>query len=366
MNVHFFQDNSFFRTKKGMNPFFGPIIRVCEENGIEWKVWTHEPCEKCGYPTDRMGYFGAFDKLSIFVCRVLRLLFRVDVSRAQVLFGKLMRLFYRNKFKADLYVTIAGNMSEHLAGLFPTARQVDMQHGVIYSKHSGYFTEDRRLRKVYQEMKNREFWLYGKGYADCFFKHPDNAKDLEGRVHVVGDVVRADNASVEVRMRNEEWDGEEKNIIAFSSQLTADLPADVLKVMVERMVKFFEEKHAQFGDKCRYVIKQHPRFNNVCDINALKALPYLEHSSEPWGDLFPKMKLHATFSSTVCFDAASAGVPTEFVPYPENRILDGRFYIEDFSYPETDHSAEAIRAWYESCYTPFSKENCKKLLGLAS
>lgn len=363
MKVYFFQDNSFFRTKEGTNPFFDSIIRVCEENGIEWKVWTPELCAKCGYSKERMGYFRAFDKLSIIVCRFFRLVLRMDKYSAEMLFAKLMKPFFGKKFKADLYITIAGNMCTSLAGMFPNVRNADMQHGVIYSKHSGYFTEDRRLRKIYQELKNREFWLYGQGYVDCFFKHPDNAKDLKGRVKVIGDVVRADcmNNKLEFGVGVGE-----RNVIAFSSQLTRDLDDATLKLMVERTVKFFEEKYAQHGDKCRYVIKQHPRFNDVCDISALKALPYLEHSSEPWSELFPKMKLHATFSSTVCFDAASAGVPTEFVPYPENRILDGRFYIEDFSYPETDQSSVAIRAWYESCYTPFCKENCKKLLGLTN
>lgn len=362
MKVYFFQDNSFFRTKEGTNPFFDPIIHVCEENGIEWKVWTNEPSEKCGYSVEKMRYFSRFNKISVFFCRIARLILRMDARCCEYLFGRFMRPFYGRELTADLYITIAGNQCVALSGMFPNARNVDIQHGVIHSRHKGYFSEDCRLRSLYQELKNREFWLYGKGYADCFFKHPDNAKDLEGRVKVIGDVVRADKAN---KLELGVGVGE-RNVIAFSSQLTADLPPDVLKVMVERTVKFFEEKHAQYGDKYRYVIKQHPRFNDVCDISALEALPYLEHSSVPWSELFPKMKLHATFSSTVCFDAASAGVPTEFVPYPENRILDGRFYIDDFSYPETDQSPVAIRAWYESCYTPFSKENCKKLLGLVS
>ena len=49
MKIYFFQDNSFFRTKEGTNPFFDPIIRVCEENGIEWKVWTTNSTKKCSY-----------------------------------------------------------------------------------------------------------------------------------------------------------------------------------------------------------------------------------------------------------------------------------------------------------------------------
>lgn len=360
MKVIFIQPAQFLRSKDKTNPYFDPIIKCA---GEDWTVWLPRG-EECGYPADHVRRYGRIIFWSTWFWRAVHIVCPwLSVSRVYWLFGKLARPFLRDWAKADIIITITGIFADELAGAFPDKRIVDVQHGVIYSRHNGYFCSNGEVLQQYRDAENRFFWVYGKGYADCFFKNPENAKSLEGRVKIIGDVVRANCMNnVEVRMKNEECGDEGKNIIAFSSQLTRDLDDATLKLMVERMVKFFEKKHAQYGDKCRYVIKQHPRFNNVCDISALKALSYLEHSAEPWSELFPKMKLHATFSSTVCFDAASAGVPTEFVPFEECLILDGRYYTVDYGYPGTNSSREQIFAWYQSCYSPFSKENCLKML----
>lgn len=366
MKVHFFQDNTFFRTAKGTNPFFDPIIQVCEENGIEWKVWTTSPTPKCGYPPEKVGYFGRFAMGSVWLWRVAHLVWPMETWRYSWLYGRLMRPFVRKRFGADLFITVAGNLCEQLVGIAPEVRNIDVQHGVIYSKHRGYFDDTGRLCEVYQTLRQREFWLYGQGYADCFFKHPENRADLSGRVKILGDVVGHQPLPLLA----------ERNVLAFSAQLTGDFTAEVSAEMVRRMRRFFEEAYAKYGSRLRYLLKQHPRFNH-CDIEPLKALPYLEFTGAPWPELYPQMLVHVTFSSTVCFDCASCGIPTRFEPYPENNILDSRYYQDDYSYPYLDWSLEqileeqtrdpdtlhrTIRAWYETCYTPFSKENCLKLL----
>lgn len=366
MKVHFFQDNTFFRTARGTNPFFDPIIQVCEENEIEWKVWTTVPTPKCGYPPEKVGYFGRFAMGSVWLWRVAHLVWPMATWRYSWLYGRLMRPFVRKRFGADLFITVAGNLCEQLVGIAPEVRNIDVQHGVIYSKHRGYFDDTGRLREVYQTLRQREFWLYGQGYADCFFKHPANCADLSGRVKILGDVVGHPALPLQ--------DG--RNVLAFSVQLTGDFTAEVSAEMVRRMRRFFEEAYAKYGSRLRYLLKQHPRFNH-CDIEPLKALPYLEFTDAPWPELYPQMLVHVTFSSTVCFDCASCGIPTRFEPYPENNILDSRYYQDDYSYPYLDWSLEhileeqtrdpdtlhrTIRAWYETCYTPFSKENCLKLL----
>ena len=366
MKVYFFQDNSFFRTKKGTNPFFDSIIEVCERNGIGWKVWTCCPSAGCGYPVAKVGYFGWFNALAIGFWRVTHLFWRVESWRIWYLWGRLMRPFCRNRFEADLFITIAGNMTPSLAGMFPKVRIADMQHGVIFSEHRGYFEAGGRLSDKYRRLRRCEFWLYGRGYANCFFRNPSNRTWLEGRVKVLGDVFGHPPLPLEP----------DRNVIAFSAQLTADFGARELGEMVRRMRDFFEEAHAHCGAGYRYVLKQHPRFNR-CDISALTSLDYLEIVDTSWSDLYPEMVIHVTFSSTVCFDCASCGIPTYFLPYYENAILDSRYYRDDFVYPyfgisfadllmlqakDSEQMQRTIREWYETCYAPFCEERCLALL----
>ena len=107
MKVYFFQDNSFFRTKEGTNPFFDPIIRVCEENGIEWKVWTTSSTKKCGYDKAHVGYLRTIDFLWTWYWRAHRVLNKnASPELLELRFGRIMRLFCGKKLKADLFITI--------------------------------------------------------------------------------------------------------------------------------------------------------------------------------------------------------------------------------------------------------------------
>lgn len=377
MKVNFYQDSSFLRTPQKTNPYFDPIIKVCEQNGIEWDVIFPSRPMVCGYPENHIVVSWLLWRGATWFWRVVHMFRKLPVWRIQRLFGRLMRPLIGKRLAADVHVSVGGNAIFPLYGMFPNVRQVDVQHGVIYSAHPGYFSRDGRIWPVYRrgEFDRREFWVYGQGYADCFFRNRENVKDLEGRVKVIGDVVRAGKANVDAADIG--GTGRLRDVIAFSAQLTYDLDAGTLVEMVRRMVAFFEELHVTHGSAYRYVFKQHPRFDNCCDISALTALSFVEFSDKPWTDLYPQMALHVTFSSTVTFDAASAGVPTYHPPYSENKILDGRFYGTDFNYPFAEKTAEALLSlmkddtaatvktthdWFLSCYAPFDEKNCLSLI----
>ena len=38
MRIDFYMGPEFLRTERKTNPFFDPIIKVCEESGIVWQV----------------------------------------------------------------------------------------------------------------------------------------------------------------------------------------------------------------------------------------------------------------------------------------------------------------------------------------
>ena len=92
------------------------------------------------------------------------------------------------------------------------------------------------------------------------------------------------------------------------------------------------------------------------------------------------MMLHVTISSTVVFDAASNGIPTYLIDPPADEpILENWFWRDDYGYPyfgkpladlvrmaDREDTHKKMRMWYNRFYTPFTKTQCKNLLGLAA
>jgi len=237
MKVHFIVTQSFLRTAARTDPFYDPIIQVIEKlPDIEWEVFVSHNCVECGYPAEKLDEFHALYVCSVWFYRFCRLIaWRVPSWKIYQWFGKLSRPFFVRKFNADVVVTQSGQFADVFATLLPRARVVDVQHGVIHSRHRGYFDVDCRLLPIYRDMRLREFWVYGEGYVECFFKHPDNAKELQGRVKVIGDVIRAGERHLE---RVGQID---RNVVVFSLQLTADLSTDEIVASVAKMEEFFAE-----------------------------------------------------------------------------------------------------------------------------
>ena len=374
MKINFIATDSFLRTAAKTDPFYDPIIKVVErEERVEWKIFVSHKGVASGYSRNRIDNYWWFEWLGIWfykICRVFA--WRVEAWKIYKWFGILSRPIFARKFNADVVITQSGQFAEVFLGLLPLSRIVDIQHGVIYSRHNGYFSSDSRLLPIFQESKNREFWLFGQGYADCFFKHPDNANDLQGRVKVIGDVIRAGESVGADGCRGRD---ETRDVVVFSLQLTADLSQDEMSGSVTRMEAFFADFFAKYGDKYKCFVKHHPRFNNVYDLSAFYAkFPQVTETKVPWTELYPKMALHVTFNSTVTFDCASQGIPTFLVDYPEAKVIMRNFYRDDYGYPVYDKSVDDILGspieetrrtiidWYHRFYTPFSEENCLKLL----
>ena len=381
MKVHFFQDNTFFRTAKGTNPFFDPIIQVCEENGIEWKVWTTVPTPKCGYPPEKVGYFRRFAMGSVWFWRVAHLFLPMATWRFSWLFGRLMRPFVRKRFGADLFITVAGNLCEQLVGIAPEVRNIDIQHGVIYSKHRGYFDDTGRLREVYQTLRQREFWLYGQGYADCFFKHPENERWLgrlgasDCRVKIIGDVLRQEDEMDKVE------NCKSRQYIVVSLQFTSDFPRQVLQSWERDLCRYLEQIQEEALYKhYKVVLKQHPRYNGCYDIGLmLLRFPWLSISDLPHTVLKKQAIYHITYMSTTAFEYAAEGVPTLFTESDSNRLGIEIFY-DEFRYPlppsfktlkaavesveEWDRQSERVKAWQRRFYKPLDVTRICQLLGL--
>ena len=249
MQVKLIVTDSFLRTKAKTDPFYDPIIKVIEgQADMEWKVFVARKGVKCGYPTEKISDYWLFEKLGIWFYRACRLLlWHIPAWKIYRWYGVASRFLFARKFHADVVITQSGQFGETLSSLLPHARIVDIQHGVIYSRHCGYFDCNGRINDVWRSATNREFWLFGQGYADCFFKNPKNAKDLEGRVKVIGDVIRAGEEE-EGKRKKEDVSGA-RNLVVFSAQLTGDLARDETVASVRRMEEFFDEFFKKFGDR---------------------------------------------------------------------------------------------------------------------
>ena len=380
MRVLFLEPGDFLRTPRKTNPYLDPIIDVCEKNGIDWEIWMPSRKTVNGYGPVHVKSYGTFHFVHNVIYRFFACLLCVSKQRANRwaahISGKyILKPLLSRHGVPNLIISLSGFLVEDLYYGFPHVRAIDVQHGVIYSRHSGYFDKNRRLWPLYwcDGFMNREFWVYGQGFANCFLEHPDNVKDLQGRVKIIGDVIRAGeyNRDGAVECGSEEV----RNVVVFSAQLTADLTREEMAASVKRMEEFFDEFFKKFGDRYECLVKHHPRFANLYDMTGFFAkFPQLKETKEQWAELYPRMVLHVTFMSTVTFDCASAGVPTYLLDFPAAKILKRDLFRNDYAYPYFDKTVEEILAipteearktmmeWYRKFYAPFDEKNCLRLL----
>lgn len=370
MKVVFVQPGQFLRTSRKTNPFFDPIIDVCQENGIDWKLYLPSVRVETGYPKDHIRDYHRFSFLSKWFWRMAHVLLPwLSVARVHWLHGFFARPFCREWRDADLVITIAQTYSNELVAMRPERRVVDVQHGVIYSNHTGYFSAHGLLRKELRGYLNYEFWLYGPGYANCFFKNPENSRWLDGRVKVVGDVVRH-----EVVMTGEDC----RRLIVVSGQFKPESDRVCMLDQVNGLRTFLKCFYAKYGSRYQVMIRHHPRFCGIAELDALHGeFPQFTETKEPWSALYGRMYLHVTFSSTVVFDAASNGIPSYFLmpSDPQDTVLENVFWRDDYACPFYGKSLDEMmadagramvradtRKWYGQFYAPFDETNCLQLL----
>lgn len=369
MRVDFYTGPEFLRSKQRTNPFIDPIIAVCKANRIEYRVFVPSMKIKCGYDEAHVKSYRFIVFVHTWAWRISRLLCRVSGLCVRRFAGSLVKFLWKDSFSSDVAVIMAGGAECFLYWSLNVKRIVDLQHGVIYSRHRGYFDPNGRFLGAVNksEVSNLEFWLFGQGYAECFFKNPENAKDLQGRVKVIGDVIKHQRVERDV-----------KNIIVVSGQFKPECSRQCLLDQVESLRKFLREVDCIFaGRGCKVLIKHHPRFKGIDALDLLyKEFPFFEETKESWEKLYVVMKIHATFSSTVVFDSASNGIVSYLIPPPnEDPVLENWFWRDDYHYPffgknlkevvslsETVGTEAVVRDWYLKYYEPFSEKKCLQLL----
>lgn len=376
MRVHFFQPNQFNRTERKTNPFFDPIVTVCERECIPYRVFCAERHRS------ESGYGAKWgNSWILFLAEVLALRcvkwFKVSPQRSYRVWGWMANLLTFGYYRADICITVAGMHLEILQGVAPKARLVDLQHGIICMTHTGYFGDGGVLLPILAQNRQREFWLYGEGYRQSFLKNPANAAVLKGRLHIIGDVLGCQRDAC---LYGEGRPVGTKDALVFSLQFTNSLSQAQMATLSADMVQVLERVEAE-GLHRRYqvLLKHHPRYAGCFDLTGLyRRFPWAKETMQQTQDLIRRAAYHLTAYSTTAFEYAAAGVPTLFFwddeLNPEGRTI----FLEEYAYPlgaawktmtsaldspeEARRQAETVKAWYRRFYASFDEEQCLRLL----
>lgn len=372
MKIVFLQENSFLLTPRKTNPYFDPLIRICEDHHLPWEVWYREKGISSGYASNHIHKYTIRDTLVtagyLFFARIIHLSDDLAYQCTRVVLS-FLRLLPRD---ICLFITSGLSYVEQATILYPGVAVVDVQHGIIYSSHPGYFNADGFLLERYAKRLNLHFWLYGKGYQACFEQHEIDKRCLKERIEIVGDIKR--------KRLDIDWQYGGKKHVVIASQLVKGYefsPQDLyrLKMLYENAM----DGIFGVGDDLKYTVlfRHHPRFLDCIDLTDWKEkYPLLVMNDERnWDEIYPDTRFVLTLNSTSAFDAAAYGVPTV--------ILDGKsvgfrnILVDDFSYPCSGLTVEEclrmdekgyqnvqkkVHAWYRKYYEPYDPEKCWEML----
>ncbi len=369
MRVHFFQPEQFNRTERSTNPFFDPIIAVCEREGISYRVFCAERHRSQSGYGERWGNSWVLFLAEVLALRCVKW-FKVSPQLSFRVWGWMANLLTFGHYRADICITVAGMHLEVLQGVAPKARLVDLQHGIIYSTHSGYFDPDGVLLPLLAENRQREYWLYGDGYREVFLRNPKNLTLLDGKLHVVGDVLRKRGTEAQPL-------GMRRNRVILAFQFTPDFDSETLLAMKCTWERFLDSNRGVVDSHgLEVLIRHHPRFSGVIDFSDWGVrYPWLKTDTRSLQDALGDALCCVTINSTVVFDAAAWGVPTV--------LLDGvplgwpNIFLKEYGYPYATCSmdellrelskspigvSEVLSVWYNRFYAKFDGENVLRLL----
>lgn len=363
--VVFYYPRHFNRAADGTNPYFKPLIELCKNNSIKY-IALEEPV--AGFPSDNhsikadvIAYF------ALVMHRIFINLMGLSLHEADKRIGKLIDALTFHRLRAKTYVTISNSMIDVLGELNPHGNVYDLQHGIIYYGHPGYFLSENELRPEFK-VDNRRVLLWGSLYKDNLRELPGGI-DPDKKFLVAGYPLykKIDAISTIKDM-----------IIMVSLQFTGDISPEKSYHLMEMLEQF-----ADTAIKRDYslILKHHPRFADEVDLNPLlqKYNGRIILTKDSLDELARKAMLHVTWGSTTTFEYAAYGVPTFFLydgvfdwatnlfygqySYPLYKGMNAEQVLNRISEPE-DYNVDckAVKDWYESAYSPLNEDLLLKIL----
>ena len=356
--VIFVAPQHFNRNAKKQNPYFEKFIVSCEINNIPYiKIESPE-----------YGGFQPHDCSSIridilfWLMMLLRKIFikmqgRDDRMVDQKV-AKIINAITFGRFKAPCYITMAGLFIEMFQEMCPKSTVCDLQHGIIYQGHPGYFDDKGDLAESL-DAPNCKLLVWGERIRQFFVENCKN-NDIIEKVIVVGYPLNAPVAKKDCKANK---------TIVISLQFTYSLTErqrNDMRDMLDEVLAII--------DRQNFIIKlkHHPRFNNSIDLaKVLERHPKAEITNQTLDELADETFLHITWSSTTVFEFASYGIPS-FIISDKRYPLGENIYYDQFGYPlfygipldeaisDLMHNRKVltneITKWYSSIYATFDED----------
>lgn len=368
-DVIFFYPQHFNRSKEGDNPYFRPIVNLCKEIQLDVLLIEEPDLSSTCYPRDSKAL--KFDLITVVEILTRKLLFKIHPSYSQETIdgyvAKIFSIITFNKFKVKCIFTISNSNIRFLSSINNSVNIYDLQHGIIYSGHSGYFNKKGELHNVLKR-PNVKILIWGDLYKNNINQFPGSVK-CEDKFIVVG-------YPLYKRIEMNELFAEKK--ILISLQITSDISKEISYGILEMLEEFASEA---ISKGYYLILKHHPRFNNEVDLNPLmeKFNGNIEISTETIDSLSKIIKLQVTWGSTTALEYAAYGIPTYFLrddrfdwateifygqyKYPLYNNMSASEVLERIDSDALYHEDRAIiKEWYESAYSPFNNELMVKIL----
>ena len=361
-DVVFYYPQHFNRSKNGTNPYFDPLIAICQKNNLRYLV-LEEPDSKTKYPRNKQARKFDFWFYIILVLRkITPLVFFKNKGCGDEFIGKLISILTLNSFNATTYITISNSMINVLTGFNKNSYVYDLQHGIIYSWHWGYFNENGKLRL---DLTNDRigFLVYGKGFQDVFLKENKFLNAQNGRVKIIGNVLE-NNSTTEQEFFS-------RNNIVYTLQITNHLNQEDLLEEKKELVAFIElNKHLFIENNVQLLLKHHPRFNNAIELNdIISNYSFVKLTDKTITELAESVFLNITLASTSIFEFALMGIPSYIIPnafgqkvfkeeykYPLNNLLLGDIITTHlFSKSNYKVYCDKVKEWALNFYKPFNE-----------
>jgi len=360
-DVLFYYPQHFNRSAKGTNPFFDKLLETCDNHGIRYKL-IEEPDWGTDKPRNPKAVRGDVMFWTIMVLRkIVSLVYRrKSFYYRERIVARMFNILSFGRFQTPVYITISGSMYHLFAALNPKAKVFDMQHGVLYKGHLTFFDGNERLHPQFYQ-QNLHWLMWGEGYKGIFERGEEDV--LHGRVHVIG-------YPIEQPLKET---GDKEKTVLLSLQFTHDWEASAL----EKYKKLLADTLQQFaGTGYRVLLRHHPRFNNVINIDDLLAkYDFADITNLSFEQLVIQISLHVTYNSTTAFEYAQYGIPSVFMsnadfPHSENIFYKEYNYplfrnadiVETLQYLENNDVSDDIKGWYKLFYAPFNQEMLLRLI----
>lgn len=370
--VLFYYPQHFNRSVNGTNPFFDPLIKICEKANIPYDIYEEPDLETDKPHNTNAKSAKCFFWTVIAIRKIIKYLMpKSSWYKREQIVAFIFNILTLGYWKYRKYVSISGSMEEFFLALNPEADVFELQHGVDYSNKISYF-DNGKLKKSYCNSR-WHLMSWGEGYRRCVIRGHENDYGLKDRVHVVGHPMYRENPFLKSVSRKK---GKVFTIL-FSLQFTRDWSKEKLesyKQVVCETLRMLD------GTGYKVLLKHHPRYNNCIDLTDInKQFPFVEFTQEMLSDLQPKIDLHVTLNSTTAFEFAEVGIPTYFLQNKDFPQLDSLFYKE-YNYPlyvgmdilevinrlklseNYKEDTMVITSWYKKFYSPLDEKTFIKLL----